>query len=72
MGNPDEKRHPTIGDNVHLGAFVQVLGNISIGNNAIVGPGIKVTQSIPSHSTLIRHTEYYILRRASEINFFTL
>jgi len=72
VGNPDEKRHPTIGDNVHLGAFVQVLGNIFIGSNTIIGPGIKVTHSIPSGSTLIRHTEYYILRRASEINYFTL
>lgn len=72
VGNPNEKRHPSLGNNVHLGAFVQIIGNISIGSDTIVGPSIKVSHSIPANSTLIRHTEYYILRRAFEMNSFTL
>ncbi len=72
VGNPNEKRHPTIGNNVCLGAFVQVLGNISIGSYSLIGPGIKVTQSIPEHSTVIKQTDYIILRRSKEVNLFTL
>ncbi|HBJ6608763.1 TPA: serine acetyltransferase, partial [Salmonella enterica subsp. enterica serovar 6,8:d:-] len=31
--NPIGKRHPVIGNNVEIGAFVNLLGNIKIGNN---------------------------------------
>jgi serine O-acetyltransferase len=47
------KRHPTIGNNVVLGAGAQVLGPVRIGNNSKVGSGSVVLQNVPEYSTVI-------------------
>jgi len=47
------KRHPTIGDNVVLGAGAQVLGPVKIGDNSKVGSGSVVLQNVPEYSTVI-------------------
>ena len=41
------KRHPTIGDNVVIGAGAKVLGNITIGNNSKIGANAVVKHSVP-------------------------
>lgn len=40
------KRHPTLGNMVHVGAGAQILGNIHIGNGAVVGAGSVVTKDV--------------------------
>ena len=40
---------PQIGDNVSLGANVNVIGDIKIGNNVIVGAGSVVVKDIPDN-----------------------
>jgi len=52
-GKEAGKRHPTIGNNVVVGAGAKVLGNIKIGNNVKVGAGSVVVRSIPDDSTVI-------------------
>jgi len=52
-GKEKGKRHPTIGDNVIIGANAIILGNISIGDNARIGAGAVVTKSIPDNTTAI-------------------
>lgn len=47
------KRHPTIGNNVVIGAGAQVLGPIKIGDNTKIGSGSVVLQQVPDHSTVI-------------------
>jgi serine O-acetyltransferase len=47
------KRHPTIGDNVMIGAGAKVLGNIIIGNNVKIGANAIVTKSVPDNSTVV-------------------
>lgn len=47
------KRHPTIGNNVVIGAGAQVLGPIKIGDNTKIGSGSVVLQNVPDHSTVI-------------------
>jgi len=47
------KRHPTLGDNVVVGAGAKVLGNIKIGNNVKIGAGSVVVHSVPDHSTVV-------------------
>lgn len=47
------KRHPTIGDNVVIGAGAQVLGPIKIGANTKIGSGSVVLQQVPEYSTVI-------------------
>lgn len=43
----DKKRHPTIGNKVILGAGAKILGNITIGNNCVVGANSVVTKDVP-------------------------
>ncbi|PIQ95764.1 MAG: serine O-acetyltransferase [Nitrospinae bacterium CG11_big_fil_rev_8_21_14_0_20_56_8] len=47
------KRHPTIGDNVVIGAGAQVLGPIKIGGHTKIGSGSVVLQHVPEYSTVI-------------------
>ena len=39
----------TIGDNVSLGANVNIIGKITIGNNVIVGAGSVVVKDVPDN-----------------------
>src|SRR3989339_429284 len=52
-GHEKGKRHPTIGNNVVIGAEAIILGNITIGDNSRVGAGAVVTKPVPSHSTVV-------------------
>ncbi len=47
------KRHPTIGDNVVIGAGAKVLGNITIGDNSYVGANAVVIKDVPANSTVV-------------------
>lgn len=47
------KRHPTIEDNVIIGAGASVLGNIRIGQNSKIGSGSVVNRDVPPNSTVV-------------------
>ncbi len=49
--NP-EKRHPTLMDNVIVGAGSQILGGVTIGKNAKVGSNSVVTKSVEEGCTV--------------------
>lgn len=46
------KRHPTIGNNVVLGAQAIVLGNITVGDGAIVGAATLVVREVAPNTTV--------------------
>jgi len=48
-----KKRHPTIGNNVVIGAGAIVLGAIKIGDNSKIGAGSVVIKDVPSCSTVV-------------------
>ncbi len=48
-----EKRHPTLGRGVVVGAGAKVLGNITLGNYAKIGAGSVVVNDVPEHSTVV-------------------
>ena len=48
-----EKRHPTIEDNVVIGAGAKILGPFTVGNNSMIGAGSVVVKEIPSHSSVV-------------------
>jgi len=50
--NTQSKRHPTIEDNVMIGAGSKVLGNITIGKNSMVGANSVVTKDVPPDSVV--------------------
>jgi serine O-acetyltransferase len=47
------KRHPTIGNNVVIGSHAVILGNIRVGDEAKVGSGSVVVESVPNGATVI-------------------
>ena len=47
------KRHPTLGDNVMVGAGAKVLGPVKIGNNTKIAAGAVVLREIPDDSTAV-------------------
>ncbi len=47
------KRHPTIGNNVVIGAGAKVLGAISIGDNSYIGANAVVIKDVPPNSTVV-------------------
>lgn len=52
-GKDEQKRHPTIGNGVIVGAGAKVLGNIEIGDGVRIGAGSVVVNDVPEHSTVI-------------------
>ena len=48
-----KKRHPTISDNVTIGAGAKVLGPIKVGKNSKIGANSVVTKSVPSNTTVV-------------------
>jgi serine O-acetyltransferase len=52
-GKESGKRHPTLGDNVVVGAGAKVLGNLTIGNNVRIGAGSVVLKDVPSDCTVV-------------------
>jgi serine O-acetyltransferase len=47
------KRHPTLGENVVVGAGSKVLGNIQIGQNVRIGAGSVVLRDVPADCTVV-------------------
>jgi len=47
------KRHPTIGNNVVVGAGAKILGNITIGDNSYIGANAVVVKDVPPNSTVV-------------------
>ena len=54
------KRHPTIGNNVVIGAGARVLGDISVGNGVKIGANMVVTKSVPA-STNVDSSEFFAI-----------
>ncbi|MEA5566168.1 serine O-acetyltransferase [Anabaena sp. UHCC 0399] len=52
-GKESGKRHPTLGENVVVGAGAKVLGNILIGNSVRIGAGSVVLRDVPSDCTVV-------------------
>jgi serine O-acetyltransferase len=52
-GKESGKRHPTLGENVVVGAGAKVLGNLQIGNNVRIGAGSIVLRDVPSNCTVV-------------------
>jgi serine O-acetyltransferase len=48
-----DKRHPTLGDDVIIGAGAKVLGNIVIGDHARIGSNAVVIKSVPPGATAV-------------------
>ena len=52
-GKEQGKRHPTVGNNVMIGAGAKVLGSVYIGNNCKIGAGSVVLSDVPDNATVV-------------------
>ena len=62
-GKEKGKRHPTIENNVMIGASAKVLGNIVIGNNVKIGANSVVLKDISDNSTVVGIHEYTVIQK---------
>ena len=49
----NEKRHPTIGDNVVIGSGAQVIGPVKVGNGSRIAANAVVLNDVPENSTMV-------------------
>ena len=52
-GKDHGKRHPTLGNNVMVGAGAKVLGPFTVGDNAMIAAGAVVLSEVPPNSTAV-------------------
>ena len=52
-GKEKGKRHPTLGDNVMVGAGAKILGSFKVEDNVLVGSNAVVLQPLPANSTAV-------------------
>lgn len=64
-GRAGHKGLPVIGDNVLIGVHAQILGNVKIGNNSVVGAGAIVTHDVPDNVVVVGNPAR-ILRKNDE------
>ena len=62
-GNEKGRRHPTIGNNVLIGAGSKVMGNIKVGDNVKIGAGSIVLKDIKDNTTVVGMPDYREIKR---------
>ena len=69
-GKEKGKRHPTLGNNVTVGAGAKILGAITIGNNAVIGANSVILKPVPDNSICVgvpgRVTRKKVIRMTTE------
>ncbi len=53
VSTKEEKRHPSLGNNIVVGAGAKILGNITIGDYVQIGANSVVLRDVPSKSTVV-------------------
>lgn len=66
-GKEQGKRHPTIGNNVMIGAGAKVLGSCTVGDNSKIGAGSVVLHPVPPNSTVVG-VPGHVVKRANEMH----
>ena len=62
-GNEKGRRHPTIGNNVLIGAGSKVMGNVIVGDNVKIGAGSIVLKDIKDNTTVVGMPDYREIER---------
>jgi serine O-acetyltransferase len=67
-GKESGKRHPTLGENVVVGAGAKVLGNLDIGDNVRIGAGSVVLRDVPADCTVVGIPGRVVYRAGAKVN----
>ncbi len=66
-GKEKGKRHPTLGDDVLVGAGAKVLGDIKIDDKAKIGAGAVVLSDVPAEATVVGVPGRVVAKRGQKI-----
>ncbi len=66
-GKEAGKRHPTLCEDVTIGAHAQVLGSITIGRGSVIGAGAVVVDPVPEYTTVVGHKAFVVRRRGEPV-----
>lgn len=67
-GKEKGKRHPTLGNNVMVGAGAKILGSIKLNDDVKVGAGSVVLDSVPENSTVIGVPGRVVVRKGKRVH----
>lgn len=68
-GKDTGKRHPTIGDNVLIGAQSLILGPLNVGNNVKIGADTTIiNKNVPSDSTIVGTPARIVRLKGKKVN----
>ena len=67
-GEKGEKRHPTVEDDVMIGAGAKILGPITIGKGAKIGANAVVLEDVPPYTTAVGAPARIIYKKTKVIN----
>lgn len=67
-GKDKGKRHPTIGNNVMIGAGAKVLGPFKIGDNTNIAAGSVVLEAIPDNCTAVGSPARIVRRNGKRVD----
>jgi serine O-acetyltransferase len=68
IGYSNVTDRPTIGDNVRITAGAKVFGNITIGNNSIIGANAVVFKDVPPNCTVVGVPAHIVKRDGKRVN----
>jgi len=66
-GSRGERRHPTVGSDVVIGAGAKILGPITVGDRVKVGANSVVTKDVPPDSTVVGVPGTVVARKGERI-----
>ncbi len=67
-GKDKGKRHPTLGNNIMIGAGAKVLGPLTVSDNSKIAAGAVVLSDIPEHSTAVGVPAKVVRQRGERIS----
>lgn len=68
-GHVTHDRHPKLGNNVEIGAFTKILGNIRIWNNVKISPNCIITRDVDDNTSIIVASYYQIEKKKSGLRY---
>lgn len=66
-GKERGKRHPTLEDDVLVGAHAQILGSVTIGRGSVIGAGAVVLDSVPPNCTVVGRKAHVVKREGKRV-----
>jgi serine O-acetyltransferase len=68
IGFSDKGKLPTLGDNVQVTAGAKVFGDITIGDNSLIGANAVVCKSVPPNCTVVGIPGHIVRREGKKVN----